>query len=51
VFEPSIDKAFLATLGSASKLSGRTLVIIDVSGSMYGGRVSPKSDMNRALAA
>jgi 60 kDa SS-A/Ro ribonucleoprotein len=51
VFEPAIDKAFLAMLGGVSKLAGRTLVIIDVSGSMYGGRVSRKSDMNRSLAA
>lgn len=50
-FETEIDKAMLASLGQTAKLKGKTLVIIDVSGSMYGGAVSKRSDMNRALAA
>ncbi len=50
-FEPEIDKAMLAGLAQAPKLPGRTLIIIDVSGSMYGGPMSKRSDMNRALAA
>jgi 60 kDa SS-A/Ro ribonucleoprotein len=50
-FEPAIDEAMLASFAEAPKLPGNTLVIIDVSGSMYGGRMSKKSDMNRALAA
>lgn len=50
-FEETIDKAMLASLSQAPKLAGRTLVIIDVSGSMYGGQISRRSDMNRALAA
>ncbi len=49
--EPAIDKAMLAGLAQAPKLRGRSLVIIDVSGSMYGGLMSRKSGMNRALAA
>ena len=50
-FEPEIDQAMLASLGQAPKLKGKSLVIIDVSGSMYHGAVSKRSDMNRALAA
>jgi 60 kDa SS-A/Ro ribonucleoprotein len=50
-FEPEIDKAMLASLGQAPKLTGKSLVIIDVSGSMYAGAVSKRSDMDRALAA
>jgi hypothetical protein len=49
--EPAIDKAMLAGLAEAPKLPGRSLVVIDVSGSMYGGLMSRTSDMNRALAA
>lgn len=50
-YEEAIDKAMLATLAQVPRLQGRTLVIIDVSGSMYGGPISRRSDMNRALAA
>lgn len=50
-FEAAIDEAMLATLREAPKLAGTTLVVIDVSGSMYGGRISRHSDMNRALVA
>ncbi len=50
-FEPAIDEAMLATLAQAPKLPGKTIVVIDVSGSMYCGPLSAKSDMNRALAA
>lgn len=49
--EPEIDTAFLAHLGQKPKLPGKTVAIIDVSGSMYGGLVSGKSDMSRAHAA
>ena len=50
-FEPEVDQALLATLSQAPKLFGKTVVIVDVSGSMYGSRVSAKSDMTRADAA
>ncbi len=50
-FEPALDQAWLADLAQRPKLRGTTAVVIDVSGSMYGGRVSRKSDMDRALAA
>jgi hypothetical protein len=47
----AIDEAMLRSLAQAPKLPGKTLVVIDVSGSMYGSRLSAKSDMDRALAA
>jgi hypothetical protein len=50
-YEEAIDAAMLAELAQRPKLPGTTVVVIDVSGSMYGGRVSAKSDMDRALAA
>ena len=50
-FEPALDEAMVATLAQAPKLKGKTVVIIDVSGSMYGSTVSAKSDMDRARAA
>lgn len=50
-FEPAIDAAFLRGLAEQPKLPGKTVVIVDVSGSMYHGAVSRKSDMSRAHAA
>lgn len=50
-FEAALDTAMLASLAREPKLAGTTLLIIDVSGSMYGSMLSRKSDMNRALAA
>jgi hypothetical protein len=50
-FEPALDQALLRGLQQAAKLPGRTVVIIDVSGSMYGAPVSAKSEMTRAHAA
>jgi 60 kDa SS-A/Ro ribonucleoprotein len=50
-FEHWIDEAMLAHFATMRKLPGKTLVIVDVSGSMYRGAVSEKSDMSRALAA
>lgn len=50
-FEDAIDEAFLRVTGNAPKIPGKTVVVIDVSSSMYGGAVSRKSDMDRALAA
>ena len=51
IFEDVLDQAMVANLQDVPKLPGTTLVIIDVSGSMYGGTVSAKSDMDRARAA
>ena len=50
-FEPAIDEAMIAAFAKELKLPGKTAIVIDVSGSMYGPRVSEKSDMDRALAA
>lgn len=49
--EDIIDKAMLRTLSQVPKLRGKTVVVIDVSGSMYHSQVSKRSDMTRALAA
>jgi hypothetical protein len=50
-FEPALEKAMLADLAQRPKLKGKTIIVIDVSGSMYGSYMSSKSDMNRATAA
>jgi 60 kDa SS-A/Ro ribonucleoprotein len=50
-FEAALDKALLADLAGRPKLAGKTLVVVDVSGSMYGSYMSARSDMNRATAA
>lgn len=47
-FEAALDEAMLATLAQAPKLGGKTILVIDVSGSMYYARASAKSDMDRA---
>jgi hypothetical protein len=49
-FEPELDAAMLAALAQAPKLAGRTVVIVDVSGSMR-GQLSARSDMTRMTAA
>lgn len=48
--EPSIDKALLASIDGQEKLSGTTVVLVDVSGSMD-NPLSRKSDLTRADAA
>ena len=50
-FEDALDQAMTANLAQAPRLPGKTVVIIDVSGSMYNTKLSDKSDMDRALAA
>lgn len=50
-FECEIEAAMLRELDSRPKLAGTTLVVIDVSGSMYGAPMSEKSEMDRATAA
>lgn len=50
-YEPELDAAMLAALASTPKLEGKTIAVIDVSGSMYGTKLSRKSDMSRAHAA
>jgi 60 kDa SS-A/Ro ribonucleoprotein len=51
-FEPWIDEAMIAGLAQLPKLPGKTICLIDVSGSMYSaGNISAKSDMTRVQAA
>lgn len=50
-YEPEIEQAMLKCLEGKPKLPGKTIIIVDVSGSMYGKPVSQKSEMDRAKAA
>lgn len=50
-FEKELEKAMFKCLEGAEKLSGKTILIVDVSGSMYSGRLSGKSELDRAQAA
>jgi 60 kDa SS-A/Ro ribonucleoprotein len=50
-FEAELDQAFVGTLSQMPKLPGKTVALIDVSGSMYGSRMSARSDMTRIHAA
>jgi len=49
-FEPWLDQALTETILEAPVLTGRTLVLVDVSGSMD-ARLSARSDLTRADAA
>jgi 60 kDa SS-A/Ro ribonucleoprotein len=48
--EPAIDKALLRKIANLKKLQGKTVVLVDVSGSMD-VKLSRRSDMTRADAA
>lgn len=50
-WEDMVDDVFLGALSDMPKIPGRTLIVVDVSGSMYGRAVAQKSDMDRAHAA
>jgi len=50
-FEPELEQALFRSLEGKDKLKGKTILIVDVSGSMYGTKVSEKSEMDRAKAA
>lgn len=50
-FESEIEAAMFRTLEQTQILPGKTIIVIDVSGSMYGSPVSTDSDMTRAEAA
>jgi hypothetical protein len=47
----SLDTALGYSLGNIPTLRGRTLVLVDMSGSMFQSKVSPKSDITYADAA
>ena len=49
--EPVLEKAMLAELAQRPKLKGKTLIVVDVSGSMYRSYMSGQSEMNRATSA
>lgn len=49
-WEHEIDKAMIAAMGNMDKLKGRTIVLVDVSGSMA-DKLSAKSDLSRMDAA
>lgn len=50
-FESELEQAMFRCLESHEKLSGKTLLLVDNSGSMYGGRVSKNSDLDASDAA
>ena len=49
-WEPQIETAMLRCLQEQPKFKGKTAILVDISGSMYGG-LSGKSDMSRIDAA
>ncbi len=49
-YERALDKALLATINESEQLSGSTIVLVDVSGSMD-SKLSGKSDLTRMDAA
>jgi hypothetical protein len=51
-FEGELDQLLIKTSEKLPKLSGKTILIVDVSGSMYrAGNISKRSDMTRLEAA
>jgi len=50
-FEQEIETVLLKSLANSRKLHGKTILIVDVSGSMYNASVSERSEMDRATAA
>jgi 60 kDa SS-A/Ro ribonucleoprotein len=49
--KPMLEGMMFRALGQASKLPGRTVLLIDVSGSMFGTKLSQKSSLDRFEAA
>lgn len=50
-FEPAIDQALSEAVSAMPALPGKTVVMVDVSGSMYQAKLSEKSDLLRVDAA
>lgn len=50
-FEPMLEKMMLRSLEEVLKLKGKTRLLVDVSASMFGAKVSEKSDLDRFDAA
>jgi len=49
--EPALETAMLRSLGDIPKLKGKTALLVDGSGSMFGTKVSAKSELDRFDAA
>jgi len=49
--EDMLEDMMLRSLETATKLPGKTVLLVDVSGSMFGAKVSAKSDLDRFDAA
>lgn len=50
-FEPQLEEGMFRSCAQLPKLKGRTVLVVDISGSMRGGMVSSKSDLTRIDAA
>lgn len=50
-FEADLEQALFRACETRKKLPGKTVLIVDVSGSMYGGAISKYSDADRARVA
>jgi hypothetical protein len=50
-FEDMLEKMMLRSLATLEKLPGKTVLLVDVSGSMFGTKISAKSDLDRFDAA
>lgn len=49
--EPELESAMFRCLEGFPKLKGKTVLVVDNSGSMYGTKISAKSELDRADAA
>lgn len=50
-YEDMLESMMFKALQDMPKLSGRTAIVVDVSGSMFGTKISAKSDLDRFSAA
>lgn len=50
-FEDMLEAMMLRSLATVEKLPGKTVLLVDVSGSMFGTKISAKSDLDRYDAA
>lgn len=50
-FEDMLEAMMFRSLAKAEKLPGKTVLMVDVSGSMFGTKISAKSDLDRFDAA
>lgn len=50
-FESELEQALFKSLEKVEKLKGKTILIVDVSGSMYSSKISEKSEVDRGKAA